>query len=117
MMQQTSARDGIPQALLKTARQNGHLKLANRELMELPESTWKLHKEVTENERWWENVDLKAVDLTNNGLELIPEEAFQGDEESAWLTVASLRLTNNRLTTLPEGIGNLHFLRSVYVEK
>eukprot|EP01138_Halocafeteria_seosinensis_P006692 gb/GECG01006841.1/.p1 GENE.gb/GECG01006841.1/~~gb/GECG01006841.1/.p1 ORF type:complete len:859 (+),score=100.56 gb/GECG01006841.1/:1-2577(+) len=116
-MMQRDAGDSIPQALFKNARQNGNLKLANREITRLPPSAWKLHQEVTENERWWDNVDLRGIDLTNNKLEFVPEETCDPEQESAWMSVESIRLSNNKLRSLPEGIGNLEFLVSLYVDK
>lgn len=48
---------------LRRAKETGHLQLSNRGLSDFPEEATRLETVLTEEEKWWEVVPLKTIDI------------------------------------------------------
>ena len=78
----------ISDALLRQARKSGQLNLSNRGLTKLPDKVWRVNLDVppearnvsldsTEDDKWWEQVDLNKLILASNKLTEISSEIVQ----------------------------------------
>lgn len=78
----------VSDALLRQARKSGQLNLSNRGLTELPDKIWRVNVDVppearnvsldcTEDDKWWEQVDLTKLILASNKLTEISSEIVQ----------------------------------------
>lgn len=77
----------VSDALLRQARKSGQLNLSNRGLTKVPDKVWRVNLDVppearnvsldcTEDDKWWEIVDLTKLILASNKLtEISPEIA------------------------------------------
>ena len=90
--------------MLQQARASGNLNLSNRGLgPTLPREVCLLHDQsmLVEDERFWENVDLRTLDVSLNDLESLPEELAEFAE------LTKLVARNNRIHTLPQTLSGL----------
>lgn len=95
--------------VLVQARASGILNVSNRGLGPLlPESISRLHDNTVEDERVWENVDLRSFDMSLNVIEELPINI--GDSDTGFPFLTKLICRNNLLRNLPESIGFLSVL-------
>ena len=97
--------DGMAEAslakLFSRARETGVLSLANRALEAVPAPVFALEDHASEDERFWEHVDLVKLDLSHNLLsELDPHANLCRRHE----TLHTLLARNNRLGRLPPAL-------------
>lgn len=83
------ARPGeVSEAMLRQARKSGQLNLSNRGLTKVPEKVWRVNLDVppeaqnvsldsTDDDKWWEIVDLTKLILASNKLSEISSEIAQ----------------------------------------
>lgn len=83
------ARPGeVSEAMLRQARKSGQLNLSNRGLTEVPEKVYRVNLDVppeaqnvsldsTDDDKWWEIVDLTKLILASNKLSEISSEIAQ----------------------------------------
>jgi len=104
---------GLGQALAR-ARASGALNLSNRGLgPSIPLEILQLHNPggYQEDERHWDNVDLKSLDLSLNAVEHLPEDLDQSD----LVTLTKLVIRNNKLRELPATFG-AHLSELVFLD-
>ena len=83
------ARPGeVSEAMLRQARKSGQLNLSNRGLTKVPQKVWRVNLDVppeaqnvsldsTDEDKWWEIVDLTKLILASNKLSEISSEIAQ----------------------------------------
>lgn len=83
------ARPGeVSEAMLRQARKSGQLNLSNRGLTKVPQKVWRVNLDVppeaqnvsldsTDDDKWWEIVDLTKLILASNKLSEISSEIAQ----------------------------------------
>jgi Leucine-rich repeat (LRR) protein len=95
--------------VLAQARSSGVLNVSNRGLGPLlPEQISRLHENTQQDERVWENVDLRSFDISLNAIEELPPDI--GDPDVGFPFLTKLIVRNNLLRTLPQSIGQLSLL-------
>ena len=78
----------VSDALLRQARKSGQLNLSNRCLTKVPDKVWRVNLDVppearsvsldcTEDDKWWEQIDLTKLILASNKLIEISSEIVQ----------------------------------------
>ncbi|XP_015056460.1 plant intracellular Ras-group-related LRR protein 6 isoform X1 [Solanum pennellii] len=95
--------------VIKAARTSGSLNLSNRSLSEVPIDVYKSSDAASEDEKWWEAVELQKLILAHNDI-----ETLQADIRNLPL-LSVLNVSHNKLTHLPAAIGELHMLKSLDV--
>lgn len=106
---------GVPTALIRQARHSGQLNLSNRNLSEVPHEVWRINIDVPEEgkddsldtgpgNRWWEQTDLTKLILASNQLKDISPDIVNLP------ALAVLDIHDNKLTSLPDEIGQLQQL-------
>lgn len=109
----------VPYAMLKGARHSGQLNLSNRQLDEVPLKVWRINVDVPEeaknisladnDERWWDQVDLRKLILASNQLKSIPGDI----QHVCALTV--LDAHDNQIESISEEIGILKELYKIHL--
>mmetsp|Transcript_13221 Transcript_13221/g.18139 ORF Transcript_13221/g.18139 Transcript_13221/m.18139 type:complete len:136 (+) Transcript_13221:146-553(+) len=97
-----------PKALqnaLMRAKQTGTLSLQSRGLKVFPKELLNFQDLAMENVNWWDGFDLGKVDLSNNEIEVIPDEV--GTQEF----LAHLNFNSNKLTAIPDTLWTLENLK------
>lgn len=136
------ARPGeVSEAMLRQARKSGQLNLSNRGLTKVPQKVWRVNLDVppeaqnvsldsTDDDKWWEIVDLTKLILASNKLSEISSEIAQfpallvldihdnvvsslPDEVGQLVNLKRLNLSHNKLTSLPNSMGCLSNLSSL----
>lgn len=105
----------IPDAILKNARKSGSLNLSNRCLVEIPEKVWNLNlppsqgAEFDGDDRWWDQVELKKINLSSNKLSIISTGI------NNFKALILLDIHDNSLESLPDALNELECLETLNV--
>ena len=99
------------QVVLRRARATGVLELCDRRLRELPPQSYApTPDDLDPDEKFWEIVELRALDASVNGIEELPTD-WRGVG-----TLRQLRLGRNRLSAVPDAVlGDLELLETLDV--
>ncbi|XP_015758989.1 PREDICTED: LOW QUALITY PROTEIN: leucine-rich repeat-containing protein 40-like [Acropora digitifera] len=107
------ARPGeVSEAMLRHARKSGQLNLSNRGLTKVPQKVWRVNLDVppeaqnvsldsTDDDKWWEIVDLTKLILASNKLSEISSEIAQ------FPALLVLDIHDNVVSSLPDEVGQL----------
>eukprot|EP00466_Bigelowiella_natans_P018419 jgi/Bigna1/146133/aug1.109_g20841 len=98
--------------LFKDARKTGILKLTGKKLVEIPKAVFGLSEQqnLESEEKWWECVELTAVDFSNNCLTSVPREIGNlGD-------LKRVTLSYNEIKQVPAELGNLECLKCLRLD-
>lgn len=134
----------VSEALLRQTRKSGQLNLSNRGLTVVPDKVWRVNLDVppearnvsldaTDDDKWWEIVDLTKLILASNKLTEISSEISQfpalavldvhdnallslPDEIGQLVNLKRLNLSHNKLSTLPNSMGCLVSLSSLKLD-
>ncbi|KAL6591313.1 hypothetical protein ACP70R_049816 [Stipagrostis hirtigluma subsp. patula] len=95
--------------ILKSARESGSLNLSNRSLREIPKEVYNNLDTGSQDEKWWEGVDLQKLILAHNNLEVLREDLRNLS------SLVVLNISHNSISSLPAAIGDLPLLKSLDV--
>lgn len=96
--------------VLREARKSGQLRLVDRALVEVPQSVCAPRDNLDADEKWYDCVDLRSVDVSHNAIVALPDA--MGDVD----TLETLVAAHNRLAELPASLGNLPRLVRIKVD-
>ena len=132
----------VPYSMLKAARHSGQLNLSNRSLESVPDKVWKINLDIPEeaknvslannDERWWDQVDLRKLILASNKLKEIPSgiknlpaltvvDAHDNvietitEEIEELKELVKLHLSHNNISSFPKSFCNLPSLKVLYL--
>ncbi|XP_054720197.1 LOW QUALITY PROTEIN: leucine-rich repeat-containing protein 40-like [Uloborus diversus] len=110
--------------IIKQARQSGTLNLSNRGISEMPDVVWNLNKlsaeetkalslslESSEDDRWWDHVDLTKLIFASNSLKSISPEI------SNYPALNTLDLHDNCLSSLPDTVAELRHITKLNLSR
>uniref|UniRef100_A0ACD5ZB09 Uncharacterized protein n=1 Tax=Avena sativa TaxID=4498 RepID=A0ACD5ZB09_AVESA len=95
--------------ILKSARESGSLNLSNRSLSEVPGEVYNNLDTGSQDDKWWEGVDLQKLILAHNNLEALREDLRNLS------SLVVLNISHNQISSLPAAIGDLPLLKSLDV--
>ncbi|KAM0906573.1 hypothetical protein ACQ4PT_016705 [Festuca glaucescens] len=93
--------------VLKSARESGSLNLSNRSLSEVPGEVYNNLDTGSQDDKWWEGVDLQKLILAHNNLEVLREDLRNLS------SLVVLNISHNQISSLPAAIGDLPLLKSL----